>query len=330
MHESARRTGKSVLYREYKLNNSHCGYRGVATGRPAGHAYAPRQHPPGAFALYPWLDRTGRFSALKALTFALVLAPGLWLVAQGLVEGFGAEPIKTALRNLGDWTVRFLLLALLVTPLRQIGRWPRLMLVRRMLGVTAFAYAAVHFTLYIADQSFNLAVVAREIWLRVYLTIGFVALAGLTVLAATSTDRMVRRLGGRRWQRLHRAAYPLAALALIHFLLQSSKSGIDEAVLMSGCYIWLMGHRLMQAGFAAPGPLHRLALAGLTALLTAAGEAAWYGLTTGIDPWRVAAANLDPLGMLRPAWWVLAAGIVMVAIDIARATQRRRALQPAT
>ncbi len=100
----------------------------------------------------------------------------------------------------------------------------------------------VHFCLYVADEAFNLATVASEIVLRIYLTIGFVALVGLAVLAATSTDGMVQRMGGRRWQRLHRIVYVIGVLAIIHFFMQS-KLDEWEPIWMAGFYLWLMGWR---------------------------------------------------------------------------------------
>src|SRR5581483_9367191 len=130
----------------------------------------------------PWLDYRRRLSPLKLAVFAFLFAPGTWTavaLASGALE---PRPLNAAIHQIGLWVVRFLFAALAVTPLRAILNWPRLILVRRMLDV---------------------AKVASEIALRVYLTIGFTALLGLCALAATSTDAMVRRLG-RRWQRLHR------------------------------------------------------------------------------------------------------------------------------
>ena len=106
------------------------------------------------------------------------------------------RPFNEAIHQFGLWTIRLIFLALAVTPLRQILQWPRLILVRRMIGVAAFAYAITHLTLYTADQMFDLAKVASEIVHRIYLTIGFTAVLGLSALAATSTDGMIRRLGG--------------------------------------------------------------------------------------------------------------------------------------
>ncbi|MCM0021474.1 MAG: ferric reductase-like transmembrane domain-containing protein, partial [Tagaea sp.] len=163
---------------------------------------------------FPWTDRTGRIVPLKLGVFLALLAPGLW-VAYALATGqLGAQPLKAATRELGSWALRFLLISLAVTPLRALWKWNALFAVRRMLGVGACVYGVLHLALYAASQGYDLVKVASEIWLRVYLTIGFVALLGMAALAATSTDDAMKRLGGKAWRRLHRLAYPIAVLAI--------------------------------------------------------------------------------------------------------------------
>ncbi len=200
---------------------------------------------PSAALPLPWNDRAGRLSALKLGVFAACLAPGLLLAAQWLTVGLGSKPLTYAIHDTGDWAVRFLLLSLLVTPLRSIADWPKLILVRRMLGLTALAYVAVHLSLYVAERNGDLIKVASEIALRFYLTIGFVALAGLVALGVTSNDAMIRRLGAERWNRLHALVYWITALALLHFFLQS-RLDVSQPVLMTGFFLWLMGYRLMK------------------------------------------------------------------------------------
>ena len=192
----------------------------------------------------PWLDRRGRFSALKAATLGIVLAPGLVVATRYLAGELGARPLNEAIHVTGLWAVRLLLLSLFVTPLRQILRLPQLIAVRRMIGVAAFAYAAAHLALYAADQSLDLARVGAEIVLRLYLTIGFAALLLLAGLALTSTDGMIRRLGGRRWQALHRAAYGAALLAIVHYCMQS-KLDVVEATAVAGLAGWLLAYRIV-------------------------------------------------------------------------------------
>ena len=186
--------------------------------------------------MWPWLDRGGRFSPLKSIVFALLFAPGLWLAWRLAAGQLGPRPINEIILHTGLWTIRLLLISLAVTPLRQLLRWPQLVTVRRMIGVAAFAYGAAHLTAFATDKAFDLGVIATEIVTRFYLTIGALALAGLAALAATSTDRMVRRLGGRNWRRLHRLVYAIGILGAVHFFLQS-KLDVAEPIVMAGLVI---------------------------------------------------------------------------------------------
>lgn len=263
---------------------------------------------------YPWLDRAGRLSRFKLAVFLLALAPGLWFTAAYVLDQLGAKPLTAYLHAMGDWSVRFLILSLAVTPMRRIANAPKLILVRRMLGLTALAYALFHFTLYIVDQKFDLARVASEIAFRIYLTIGFAGLLGLTVLGVTSTDGMIRRLG-KAWPRLHRLVYPLTALALLHFFLQS-KIDVSKPVFWSGLFLALMGWRLMHHLKVPSAPLPLLALSLASGLATAGLEAAWYALATGVPAGAVLAANLDFSYDIRPAWWVLGVVILIVPLNL--------------
>jgi sulfoxide reductase heme-binding subunit YedZ len=279
----------------------------------------------------PWRDRTGAFSPFKALVFAALFVPAALLAQAAWETALGPKPWQAATHDSGTWAIRLLLLSLLVTPARQVLRQARLVEVRRMLGVACFAYALLHLGLYAGDQGFDLVKVGSEIARRIYLTIGFVALAGLAALAATSTDAALRRLGGASWRRLHRLAYPLAALALVHFTLQS-KADVTEPMLMAGLFAWLMGYRVIAPEGGAPGVAALVALAAAAAAATAAVEFAWYALATGIDPWRVLAANLDVAFGFRPAVWVGFAGLAAAALRAVqglRRRQRRRGAAPA-
>jgi len=267
----------------------------------------------------PWLGYSGRPSPLKLVVFIALFLPGAWTVG-GLAAGtLGAEPLKEAIHQAGLWTFRFLLIALAITPARQLLQWPRLILVRRMVGVAAFAYVMAHLALFAADQMFDLGKVVSEIVLRFYLTIGFVALLGLAALAATSTDGMIRRLGGRRWQRLHRLVYLIGLLGLVHYFIQS-KIETYEPMIMGGCFAWLMGYRLIaRRRRDRRVPLLAVAMLGLSAAtLTALAEAVYFWLRNGVDPWRVLAVNVSLATGLRPGAVVLAAGIAVTAIAAAR------------
>ncbi|WP_374382698.1 sulfite oxidase heme-binding subunit YedZ [Dongia sp.] len=272
--------------------------------------------------MYPWLDRTGKVSYLKLATFIGVLLPGLWAAfvwsmgqaPQPSGLGTSAMPVTNALHVIGDWSVRFLLITLAVTPLRRLAMWPRVITLRRMLGVTAFAYVAIHLVLYIVQQNYRLLFVASEIALRIYLTIGFVAFVGLLALAITSTDSAMRRLGGKKWQRLHYLAYPLTMLGLAHFFMQS-KINVTEPVIMSGCFLWLMLYRLAHR-WNNEKPLLAWQLASLAigaAVLTQLGEAAWYQFATGIGAERIFNAVFD-FHHVRPAWWVLGAASAFIPL----------------
>jgi methionine sulfoxide reductase heme-binding subunit len=149
----------------------------------------------------PWSERNGRFSALKAIVFAGLFFPAAWIIYLALTGAVDPKVVTEMIHRTGQWAIRFLTLALLVTALMRGARYPKLVAVRRMVGVAAFFYAAAHLTLYVVDQHFALLHVASEIALRFYLTIGFIAWLGLAALAATSTDAMIRRSaarGGRR------------------------------------------------------------------------------------------------------------------------------------
>jgi sulfoxide reductase heme-binding subunit YedZ len=272
--------------------------------------------------MFPWLDRSGRVSVLKLTVFAALFVPGLWIGVQWQMGWLMPKPVTEAIHQSGEWAIRMLLLSLLVTPLRRIANWGKLILVRRMIGVAALAYAAIHLSLFCLDQHFDLAHVASEIALRVYLTIGFGALIGLCALGLTSTDAMIRRLGAKRWQGLHQWVYAITALGLVHFVLQA-KIDVTQSILMTGFFILLMAYRLVARWGLQLRPRELAAVALLAAAATALIEASWYGLATGIPAMRVLAANLDFEVTIRPAWWVLLAGITLVGVGFFRQPELR-------
>lgn len=272
--------------------------------------------------MLPWNDRAGNLSVLKLIVFLGVLAPGAWIALQAATGTLGSKPITSAIHQSGDWAVRLLLLSLLVTPLRFIADWPRLILVRRMVGVAAAGYAVLHILFYVVEQAFDLQKVASEIILRFYLTIGFVGVLGLVALAATSTDAMIRRLGSSAWNRLHLLSYPIAFIAIWHFFLQT-RLDVSQPVLMLGFFVWLMGFRLMRGLGIATAPLQLAGLALISGVATALLEALWYAARTGVMASRVLAANLDISFGLRPALWVAIAAFSLAAVALVR--HRRRA-----
>lgn len=276
----------------------------------------------------PWLDRKGRFSSLRAATFALVLVPALWLAYDAWMGQLGSKPWTRAVHDTGTWTVRILILTLAITPFRRILDWPQLVGVRRMVGLSVMFYALAHLTLYCIDLAFDWGLIVSEIAKRFYLVVGITALTGLVALGATSTDAMIRRLGSAKWQRLHNLVYGIAALGLLHFALQS-KLDVTQPALMTGLFALLMVYRLMQRlGIAYDTP--RLVAAALvTGLLTALCETAWYAFATGASAWLVFQANLDAfaygdIAFLRPGHWVTLAGLAVALAHAWRAPATRR------
>jgi sulfoxide reductase heme-binding subunit YedZ len=270
--------------------------------------------------MYPWQDYSGRLSPLKLAVFVALFLPGLWTALAFGMGWLQPRPFTEAIHEVGLWMLRFLFIALAITPLRQIAQWPRLILVRRMIGVAAFTYGLAHITLFSADLKFDFAKAATEIAVRIYLTIGFTALVGLAALAATSTDAMVRRLGARRWQRLHRLVYAIALLAVVHYCMQS-KLDLWEPTIIGGIYVWLMGYRLLVRLVGVRGrlPLAWVAILSLAAAgLTALGEAAYFWAALGVDPARVLSANWSLVAGWRPAAIVLGLGVAVTAIGAAR------------
>jgi sulfoxide reductase heme-binding subunit YedZ len=261
-----------------------------------------------------------RWPPIKLAALAAGLAPAVWLAALALGGGLGARPIKAAINLTGDWSLYLLLATLAVTPARHILAAPRLVLARRTLGLWAFGYVALHLILYAFDFDLDLRRVASEIVLRAYLTIGAVALLGFAALAATSWDGAVRRLGAARWNGLHRLVHPCALLSVIHFLLRSPTDTF-EPMLLAGLLAWLAGYRLLRRR-GEVGPDKLVALAVAAAAFTAVAETAWHATTTGIDPWRILAAHLDIGFGLRPAWWMLIAGLIAALAAVARRAQR--------
>ena len=274
----------------------------------------------------PWTDRAGKLSPLKAAVFAGTLVPAA-LLAYYATAGFpqgaststllGPRPYSAAIHLTGDWAIRFLLISLAITPLRRIGQWPKLIMVRRMLGIAALSYALGHLVLYFFDMNWDVLRVASEIALRIYLTIGFVTLLGLAALGATSTDAAIKRLGSN-WNRLHKIVYGIGILAALHYFMQS-KADVYQPTLMAGFFVLLMLYRLAHwRGLSLNSPLVLLGIAVVAALTTVVVEAAWYGLATGVPVNRVLAANLQFSYTIRPAWWVLAAGLGVAVLGYVR------------
>lgn len=272
-----------------------------------------------------WRDRKGRLSPLRIGVLAFLIWPLGLAGYTFLTEGLGARPLNDLIHRAGYWALTFLLITLAVTPFRRVGRFWQVADVRRMIGVGAFCYIAAHLALYIADQRFDLWKVSTEIALRVYLTIGFTAWLGFAALAVTSTDAMVRRLGGRNWRRLHQLVYLIALLALIHYF-QQTKADVTVPTLTAGLFGWLMGYRFLTWWWRPEGELFPFELAALTvavSALTFLAETLGISLVFGAPPFAVLRTAFDFEADIRPGWLVLAAGFVVVALDIVRSWQRK-------
>lgn len=165
---------------------------------------------------------------LRALVLVACILPLVRLFVLGWMDRLGANPVEFVTRSTGTWALVLLCLTLAVTPLRRLSGWNQVIRVRRMLGLGAFFYACLHLVAYVwLDQWFDLAAMARDLLKRPFIAAGFAAYLPMAMLAATSTDAMVRRLG-RRWATLHRAVYFTAAVAVLH--LAWHKAGKNDFV----------------------------------------------------------------------------------------------------
>ncbi|RYF78401.1 MAG: sulfoxide reductase heme-binding subunit YedZ [Comamonadaceae bacterium] len=182
----------------------------------------------------------------KPLVFVLCLVPFAALLYGAIANTLGANPAEHLIRATGDWTLRFLCIVLAVTPLRVLAGLPALARWRRMLGLFVFFYAAVHLLCYAwFDMGFEVADIVADIAKRPFILVGFAAFLGLTLLAATSFNRAIRALGGRRWQALHRGVYGIAGLALLHFFwMRAGKNDFAEVAVYGTIIAALLGWRL--------------------------------------------------------------------------------------
>ncbi len=189
---------------------------------------------------------SSRFPAwVKPVVFLLCLLPLALLAGRGLWHRLGANPIEAITRSTGWWTLCLLLVTLAVTPARRLTGWTGLLRLRRMLGLYAFFYASLHLSTYVwLDQFFDLPGILADILKRPFITVGFTALCLLVPLAATSTNAMIRRLGARRWQGLHRLVYAVGILGVLHFLWLVKKD-LREPLIFAALLAVLLGLRLL-------------------------------------------------------------------------------------
>jgi methionine sulfoxide reductase heme-binding subunit len=160
-----------------------------------------------------------KYPLLKIGVFGACLTPLAVLAGQALTHNLGANPIDEIADRTGIWTLRMLLITLAVTPARRLTGWNRLIQLRRMLGLFAFFYGGLHFVTYIwLDQFFAVGEIIADVMERPFITVGFASFVLLIPLAVTSTTAMIKRLGGKWWQRLHRLVYAIAIGGVVHYL----------------------------------------------------------------------------------------------------------------
>ena len=182
----------------------------------------------------------------KPLVFALCLLPLSWLLYLVVQDQLGANPQEALIRATGDWALRFLVIVLAVTPLRELSGLSALARYRRMLGVFMYFYALLHFLSYSGfDMGFDVADIFNDIVKRPFILVGSLALLLLTPLAATSFNAAIRAVGAQRWQRLHRLVYAVAGLAILHFFwMRAGKNDFAEVAVYAGILALLLGWRL--------------------------------------------------------------------------------------
>lgn len=190
------------------------------------------------------VKRVTRHNVAKVIVFAVLLLPLVYLAYGLYAYALGANPVEAVEQGTGKWTLRFLIFTLMITPLRRATGWNELIKYRRMIGLFAFFYATVHLSIYFSlDVGFSLGGVVHDVIKHPYITMGMLGWLTLLPLAITSTRGWVRRLGGKRWARLHRLIYVTAIAGSIHFL-WAVKKDISEPLVYIAILTILLGYRV--------------------------------------------------------------------------------------
>jgi sulfoxide reductase heme-binding subunit YedZ len=202
-----------------------------------------------AFRFVPPALSASALAAVRAVVFTLAMLPLLALLYRASAGALGANPVEAILRSLGTWTLVLLLATLSITPLRWLTGWAWLLRLRRMLGLYSFFYAVLHVAAFVwLDHWFEWPAIVADVVKRPYLTFGFAAFVLMVPLAATSTNAMVRRLGGRQWQRLHRIVYGIGVLGVLHYWFHKlAKNDLAEPAVYAAVLAVLLGARLIHA-----------------------------------------------------------------------------------
>ena len=184
--------------------------------------------------------------AAKPFLFALCMLPLVWLFYSAWTNTLGANPAEALIRATGDWTLRFICIALAITPLRTISNMPALARFRRMLGLFVYFYVVAHLVSYSwFDMSFDVTDIANDIIKRPFILVGFSAFLLLTPLAATSFNAAIKAIGAKRWQTLHKLVYIVAGLGLLHFFwMRAGKNNFAEVFVYAAIIGLLLGWRV--------------------------------------------------------------------------------------
>lgn len=183
----------------------------------------------------------------KLAVFIVCFIPAAWLLFAALTGRLSADPIKDITEDTGSWALRLLLVTLCITPLRKLTGWNNVIRYRRMLGLFAFFYGLLHFLTYVwLDQFFSVSNMLRDVSKRPFITAGFTGFIVMVPLAITSTKNWIVRLGGKRWQLLHRLTYISGIAGVLHYL-WLVKSDIERPLIYGVLLSFLLGFRVLQS-----------------------------------------------------------------------------------
>jgi sulfoxide reductase heme-binding subunit YedZ len=279
--------------------------------------------------IWPWQDRNRRFSRLKATTFALMLWPAIrtaWLVGAGDYGNTWSLGLPSLTYWSGVWATVILLMALAVTPAATILRWPALVDVRRMIGVTALVYTLAHVVIYFAFRRWDFGGIVTDMTTRTTLIVATLSTIGLIALGATSVDAAVKYMGAKNWQRLHTTNYVISALAILHVLL--ARGTYTEQYVLTALFVWLMAWRVLARYGLGTNAMALVVLAAASCLVAALLEAGFLWARRGFDVWDTLGVNFNLAVFdfgVPPAWQVLGFGLVVALAAAGREMLRARA-----
>ena len=186
--------------------------------------------------------------AAKPVLFVLCLVPFIWMFYSALTNQLGANPAEALIRSTGDWTLRFICIVLVVTPLRTVSNTPALARFRRMLGLFVYFYVVTHLLSYSwFDMGFDVGDIVKDIIKRPFILVGFSAFLLLTPLAATSFNAAIKAIGAKRWKTLHKLVYVIACMGLLHFFwMRAGKNDFSEVFVYAAIIAVLLGWRVQQ------------------------------------------------------------------------------------